>query len=257
MTPAQQRKQQDRITAEATLTAVVLLRAFIAAGAPLAGLAELVSALYPSVVRGRRLSHGLAVESYLLQHPSPSTAIRPLAETIDPPHYEPAALRQALERTTQKRERLTGEDSTERGRRLVVADASAAVARHIEMAPRETTMYLVEADDEALGWARVASGRETCAFCTLLISRGPVYKSKAVAERTTVRSSKGEGRRYHDRCDCIAVPVFDEERWPGRQQWLDAERLWIDSTRGLSGAEARKAFRRAVEERKKQRQAAA
>ena len=52
-------------------------------------------------------------------------------------------------------------------------------------------------------YARVPSGRETCAFCFMLASRGFVYYTKQSA-------GEGFGHSYHRHCDCIIVPGFHE-----------------------------------------------
>lgn len=53
--------------------------------------------------------------------------------------------------------------------------------------------------------ARVPSGAETCAFCLMLASRGPVYHSG---------QSAGRDRKYHAECDCQPVPVWDGDALP-------------------------------------------
>lgn len=52
-------------------------------------------------------------------------------------------------------------------------------------------------------YARVPSGSETCEFCLMLASRGPVYQSADGA---------GEGNHFHANCDCRIVPVWDSHR---------------------------------------------
>lgn len=52
-------------------------------------------------------------------------------------------------------------------------------------------------------YARVPSGSETCEFCLMLASRGPVYHSA---------DSAGEGNHFHANCDCRIVPVWDSHR---------------------------------------------
>src|SRR5690606_13190849 len=50
--------------------------------------------------------------------------------------------------------------------------------REVENAGRQQIIHAVENDPEPRvlrGWARVATGRETCAWCLMLISRGPTY----------------------------------------------------------------------------------
>ena len=51
-----------------------------------------------------------------------------------------------------------------------------------------------------LRYARVPSGRETCAFCFMLSSRGFVYRSEQTA---------GHAHAYHENCDCVIVPGFE------------------------------------------------
>lgn len=51
-------------------------------------------------------------------------------------------------------------------------------------------------------YARVPSGRETCAFCFMLASRGFVYWTEADA------GEQRSGHEYHANCDCIIVPGF-------------------------------------------------
>lgn len=51
-------------------------------------------------------------------------------------------------------------------------------------------------------YARVPSGRETCAFCFMLASRGFVYWTE---------ESAGESHQYHSHCDCIIVPGFSKD----------------------------------------------
>jgi hypothetical protein len=49
-------------------------------------------------------------------------------------------------------------------------------------------------------YARVPSGRETCAFCFMLASRGFVYWGE--------KEAGADGHEYHPHCDCIIVPGF-------------------------------------------------
>lgn len=52
-------------------------------------------------------------------------------------------------------------------------------------------------------YARVPSGSETCRFCIMLASRGPVYHNA---------DSAGEGEHWHANCDCRIVPVWGSSR---------------------------------------------
>ena len=77
-------------------------------------------------------------------------------------------------------------------------------------------------------WARVLSGAENCGFCVILASRGPVYSSAENAGRgeASDRDYAAGVNTYHANCDCLAVPIYDYAKWPGRDQWLAAERVY-------------------------------
>ncbi|WP_443678308.1 VG15 protein, partial [Mycolicibacterium gadium] len=56
--------------------------------------------------------------------------------------------------------------------------------REVEMAGRRQIIGAVKNDPApqiVQGWARVATGRETCAWCLMLISRGPEYTQASTA----------------------------------------------------------------------------
>jgi hypothetical protein len=61
-----------------------------------------------------------------------------------------------------------------------------------------TIIGSVHEDRQALGWVRVTSA-DACAFCRLLSSRGPAYRSQSRAEFDP-----------HDACACTAEPVYDD-----------------------------------------------
>lgn len=63
----------------------------------------------------------------------------------------------------------------------------------------ETVMQNARADRRKPRFARVPSGAETCQFCIMLASRGPVYWTNETA---------GEENHYHANCDCRIVPVW-------------------------------------------------
>lgn len=133
--------------------------------------------------------------------------------------------------------------------------------KEVENGGRRTIRNAVDRDDYALGWARVATGRETCGFCLMLVSRGPVYQSAESAglntDDTTALDILDEGdteafnelmTRFHPNCDCKVVPVFDRNDWQGREDYLEAQETWKRVTKGLSGRDALNAFRRAIED---------
>ena len=53
--------------------------------------------------------------------------------------------------------------------------------------------------------ARVPTGAETCAFCLVLASRGPIYTSLQTA---------GKWNKYHGKCDCQAVIIGPHQELP-------------------------------------------
>jgi hypothetical protein len=117
--------------------------------------------------------------------------------------------------------------------RIAMVGVSGAVSRMALDGGRSVVVGSSVADPRASGWARVASAR-ACAFCAMLASRGPVY-SEDTADFDA-----------HDHCACAAEPVFgDAYEWPPTsRRYAD---VWAESTAGLSGADARKAFRAALE----------
>lgn len=128
----------------------------------------------------------------------------------------------------------------------VIAEKVQAVAeRHARMPSREALTDAVDAVDEyrgaKIGWARVLTGAESCGFCQMLVSRGPVYRSEQTASR--IGSSQ---KAYHDRCDCEISLVREDEEWEGREEYERLERIWMQSTVGTSGHAALRAFTQAV-----------
>lgn len=118
---------------------------------------------------------------------------------------------------------------------------SGAASRIILDGGRQTVLLTVESDRKALGWLRVTHGK-TCAFCAMLASRGPVYKS-----RRSAGDARSRPARFHDHCDCTVEPVYSAAtKWPAASR--RADELWVSSTVGLGGQEARNAFRVAWDE---------
>ena len=106
-----------------------------------------------------------------------------------------------------------------------------------------------KAATKIVGWARVATGDETCGWCWMLVSRGPVYTDAASAGldnpvddidalevlgttngrqdlKTLEVAARGHMTEWHPGCDCIAVPVFDRNNWVGRDTRLRALEDW-------------------------------
>lgn len=84
---------------------------------------------------------------------------------------------------------------------------AAHAARILRNESRLLIHEVVKKDEKALGFARVSTTGTPCGFCAMLISRGPIYKS---------RRSAGDGyngSEYHANDNCIAVPVYSMEQY--------------------------------------------
>lgn len=130
--------------------------------------------------------------------------------------------------------------------RTAEARTAGAAMRHALNGGRSATERTVMADRQAIGFFRVTSGKP-CAFCAMLASRGPVYKSAESATRVVgrqayaaetryqretrrggslsrqgfgvstarARGRRGLGESYHDNCQCSMEPMYREDAdWP-------------------------------------------
>lgn len=102
---------------------------------------------------------------------------------------------------------------------------------------RSVMKQSIDADERATGWSRVTDS-DPCAWCAMLASRGPVYKSAK-----TAGDPRQGGDRYHDACACQAWPSFTlDEPFVGIAEKLYDD--WLRETRGRGGQHAVNAFRR-------------
>lgn len=188
----------------------------------------LVTALYSMITPGRNAQ--LTVADTLLTNSALAEGVSSPSLPTAPPNYPLAATTALLRRTFVDRLKARG------GGPLLPEDVpviASGADRHIRQAGRDRVLQSVSADDRVAGWARMGTGAENCAFCDLLISRGPVYRSLDTASFSS-----------HDNCDCIAVPVFRGKTWAGKAQADDLYDQWQSVTRGYSGVDAINAWRR-------------
>lgn len=82
-----------------------------------------------------------------------------------------------------------------------LASINGAVQRLVQYSGRETIARNVAQDKSRPRFARVPQG-VTCAWCSMLASRGFVYHSKKSAGETA--------SHFHDDCDCQIVPSWDK-----------------------------------------------
>lgn len=81
---------------------------------------------------------------------------------------------------------------------------------------RATIENWARKDTRAIGWRRVSDGNP-CAFCAMLVTRGPVYTSK---DRAGLSSKTGG--KYHAHCGCTVEVVYgDWHPTEKEQQWID------------------------------------
>lgn len=177
------------------------------------------------VVTSRNAYLALAVEQY-----------RSMSDTgnINPPplrRYDVTSWEMALRRTWSKAVKdqtpLTDNDIA---RALVTADHQGREAERAQL-----VAYSMR-DDRIVGWARVDFTPPTCPFCTMLVSRGPVYKSAETAGRDP---AGGRNRFHHgDTCSVVLVTKATRDSYPGIEHTREAERMWIEASKGAaSGAE--------------------
>lgn len=81
---------------------------------------------------------------------------------------------------------------------------------------RRTIQEWAAKDTRATGWRRVSDG-DPCAFCAMLVTRGPVYTS----EKTALHADTVSGK-YHAHCGCTVEVVYGD--WTPTEQ----EQRWID-----------------------------
>lgn len=136
---------------------------------------------------------------------------------------------------------------------LLFSSLEGEVSMQVLDGGRSTIDGSVAADRECIGFVRVTDG-DPCAFCAMLASRGPVFKSAQTATSGGTFSERVGGFRVHRRCGCTAEPVYREDtEWPGRARefhdmWNQAQRDAAEAgelDRGTSN-DALNAFRRAL-----------
>jgi hypothetical protein len=163
---------------------------------------HLVQATQPLVRTYHGISAALAA-SYYEAFRRAEEALGQTASQLAPP-IDPTQLATSMYVTGQAmtRDAISGGAQPAEARRTALVRVSGAVTRHVLAGGRDTILQSVEADPEALGWARVTDG-DPCAFCLTLASRGAVYK--------TEQSASFEA---HDHCGCTAEPVYKGSKLP-------------------------------------------
>ena len=143
---------------------------------------------------------------------------------------------------------ITRGNTPEQAQHRALVTVSGAAQKLVLDGGRTTVEQTKDDDKLALGWARVTDS-DPCAFCAMLASRGPVFR--------TARSAgdpRAGGMPFHNGDQCTVEPVFHEDaEWPGRAK--EFQDLWYEVTGDYRGRDKLNAFRREFE--KRQREAAA
>lgn len=147
--------------------------------------------------------------------------------------------------------RMTLEDADpDEAHRQAGAQQAAAASRVAMNGARSTNWSHMTRDRRALGYVRLSRTGTPCGWCAMLISRGPVYKSRESA-------LFNDGDKYHDNCNCYAMPVWNRDQYQSSELTAlsrQYEALWPEVTKGHSGKAAVTVWRRFI--RSKQRAAA-
>ena len=111
--------------------------------------------------------------------------------------YRPRALSggdlsQTIDRTAHY---TAGFLSTDTGKAARVLGGT--MGRMIQTGPRRTMLMAADLDPSSPRFARIQVGK-TCAWCSMLASRGWVYSSRGLAG--------GAGHEFHSHCDCQIIP---------------------------------------------------
>lgn len=77
------------------------------------------------------------------------------------------------------------------------ARLTGAAQRLVLQPGRDSVWSAARADPVRTSFARVPSGPTTCRWCVMLAARGFDYSTA---------ESAGQGREFHDHCDCVIVP---------------------------------------------------
>ena len=92
-------------------------------------------------------------------------------------------------------------DGTPANPDMILKGLLAAMDRWVKAGGRETIERAARRDPRKPRYARVPQGAKTCAFCSMLASRGFVYTSAEDA---------GTLGQYHHDCDCEPIPSWDK-----------------------------------------------
>lgn len=137
---------------------------------------------------------------------------------------------------------------------VAVEEAVARATKVVEDAQRRTLIQGIASDTGSVvrGFARFDPRPPTCAFCTMMISRGPVYTTaenggwpfdvKSLEKNILNDDPDAVNElmnKWHPKCTCIVVPVYKYNNYPSQGQENAALEIYI-AGRKAAVKEARK-----------------
>lgn len=225
MTPQERQRQRSLIALALRASLLPLLRMGMRPRPSRDEWAQMVEAAYPAVYRARMDYWRLAERAYREERQRVTGQSGPIV--FPRRNYPPEALDKGLREAVKHRLDALAEDDDVP--QVLIEEAVEVADRHGKDAGRQGEIDAARHDRRALGYARRLTGAYNCAFCTMLASRGPVYRSADAAlirHEGRGRSGVATGEPFHNNCDCEVVPVFDRDDWEGRDQYLELSRLW-------------------------------
>jgi hypothetical protein len=235
--PDEYAAQQAVISAATANYVVQFSRFFTKAALSAAEWLGLLQLLFPEIERLRRQSAALARLFYDSQREQNHPDLPRNDRFLEDYKFE-----WFVENMDPVRQVMSQEDAPDHA----MASFALRAVREVENAGRSQIIHAVENDpspEVVRGWARVATGRETCAWCLMLVSRGPVYLGADRAgldlldDEATRMIAAGQDvsefmEQWHDGCDCKVVPVFvPETNWFGKAEADRALELWNEAER--------------------------
>ncbi len=157
----------------------------------------------------------------------------------------PANLERKLDELDTEKPAAEVDEARQQAHEEAGARQAAAAERIALNGARSELWSATSRDKRAIGYIRLSRTGTPCGWCAMLISRGPVYKSKRTAETAVY----GDGDLYHDNCHCYAVPVYSRTEYQTSDLYAlnrEYQELWPEVTKGLGGAAALSAWRRYI-----------
>lgn len=130
-----------------------------------------------------------------------------------------------------RREGVVTPKDVRTSRNLVASGAE----RQVLNGARETDAKILKLNKDVMAYVRIHShSDEPCPFCTMLMSRGPVYHSSKSAEGI-FNEATDEWEQYHFNCHCSAHPVYSYKEWMNDPMFADNRMYQQEWNRVIKG----------------------